>query len=171
MATIDEIKQQAEAVKNATQVGENTAMRVGGALSGLADIAKHQDVELGNKANTSYVDTKFTEEKNRVDTELGKKLPKDTDSESSISDGSEEFVVTDSANNVGLKVDKEGVKVKILNICDENGKVVKTITKEEVSEDTKSFSIIDLKGNKSLEVDNDGVKARKYIICDEAVPL
>lgn len=39
MATIDEIKQQAAAVKNATQVGENTAEKVGGALAGLADIA------------------------------------------------------------------------------------------------------------------------------------
>lgn len=39
MATIDEIKQQAAAVRNATQVGENTAERVGGALAGLADIA------------------------------------------------------------------------------------------------------------------------------------
>lgn len=49
MATIEEIKHQAEAVKNATQVGENTAMRVGGALSGLADIAKQQDTELEKK--------------------------------------------------------------------------------------------------------------------------
>ena len=49
MATINEIKQQAEAVKNATQVGENTAMRVGSALSGLADIAKQHDVELAKK--------------------------------------------------------------------------------------------------------------------------
>lgn len=99
MATIDEIKQQAEAVKNATQVGENTAERVGGALAGLADIAKEQednigkkadkaamDVELGKKAdkeemnrllatkaNTADVDTKFTEEKKRVDAELEKK--------------------------------------------------------------------------------------------------
>lgn len=99
MATIDEIKQQAEAVKNATQVGENTAERVGGALAGLADIAKAQednigkkadkaamDVELGKKAdkeemnrllatkaNTADVDTKFTEEKKRVDAELEKK--------------------------------------------------------------------------------------------------
>lgn len=40
MATIDEIKQQAAAVKNATQVGENTAERVGGALAGLADFIK-----------------------------------------------------------------------------------------------------------------------------------
>lgn len=67
MATIDEIKQQAEAVKNATQVGENTAMRVGGALAGLADIAKQQDVELGKKAN-----------KADMDVELGKKFDKES---------------------------------------------------------------------------------------------
>ncbi len=86
MATIDEIKQQAEAVKNATQVGENTAERVGGALAGLADIAKAQednigkkadkaavDAELAKKANAADVNTKFTEEKKRVDAELGKK--------------------------------------------------------------------------------------------------
>ena len=55
MATIDEIKQQAEAVKNATQVGENTAERVGGALAGLADIAKQQEVELGKKFDKESV--------------------------------------------------------------------------------------------------------------------
>lgn len=86
MATIDEIKQQAEAVKNATQVGENTAVRVGGALSGLADIAKAQednigkkadkaavDAELAKKANTADVASKFIEEAARVDAELDKK--------------------------------------------------------------------------------------------------
>lgn len=46
MATIDEIKQQAAAVKNATQVGENTAERVGGALAGLAELAEQQDSKL-----------------------------------------------------------------------------------------------------------------------------
>lgn len=46
MATINEIKQQAAAVKNATQVGENTAERVGGALYGLAEIAEQQDSKL-----------------------------------------------------------------------------------------------------------------------------
>ncbi len=46
MATIDEIKQQAASVKNATQVGENTAERVGGALAGLAEIAEQQDSKL-----------------------------------------------------------------------------------------------------------------------------
>lgn len=89
MATIDEIKQQAEAVKNATQVGENTAERVGGALAGLADIAKAQednigkkadkaavDAELDKKANAEEVASKFTEEKKRVDSELDKKADK-----------------------------------------------------------------------------------------------
>ena len=46
MATINEFKQQAAAVKNATQVGENTAERVGGALAGLADIAEQHDSKL-----------------------------------------------------------------------------------------------------------------------------
>ena len=48
MATIDEIKQQAAAVKNATQVGENTAERVGGALDGLAEIAEQQDSKISD---------------------------------------------------------------------------------------------------------------------------
>ena len=48
MATINEIKQQAAAVKNATQVGENTAERVGGALAGLADISEQQDSKLND---------------------------------------------------------------------------------------------------------------------------
>lgn len=86
MATIDEIKQQAEAVKNATQVGENTAERVGGALAGLADIAKAQEdnigkkadketvnAELEKKANAEEVASKFTQEAARVDAALDKK--------------------------------------------------------------------------------------------------
>lgn len=52
MATIDEIKQQAAAVKNATQVGENTAERVGGALAGLAEIAEQQDSKLSGLDKT-----------------------------------------------------------------------------------------------------------------------
>lgn len=67
MATIDEIKQQAEAVKNATQVGENTAMRVGGALAGLADIAKEQEDNIRKKADKAYTDV-----------ELGKKFDKES---------------------------------------------------------------------------------------------
>lgn len=61
MATINEIKQQAAAVKNATQVGENTAERVGGALAGLADIAEQQDSKLsGLQSNVSNLQGKVT---------------------------------------------------------------------------------------------------------------
>lgn len=48
MATINEIKQLAAAVKNATQVGENTAERVGGVLAGLVEIAEQQDSKLSD---------------------------------------------------------------------------------------------------------------------------
>ena len=108
MATIDEIKQQAEAVKNATQVGENTAMRVGGALAGLADIAKQQDVELGKKANTADVDTKFTEEKKRVDAELGKKFDK-------------ESVAQESGDSEELVMSQKTVSDKISNLSEKSG--------------------------------------------------
>lgn len=89
MATIEEIKQQAEAVKNATQVGENTAERVGGALAGLADIAKQQDVELGKKAD-----------KVAMDVELGKKF--DKTSVVQESGDSEEFVMSQKAVSAKL---------------------------------------------------------------------
>lgn len=74
MATIDEIKQQAAAVKNATQVGENTAERVGGALYGLAEIAEQQDTELGKKANKIDMDVELGK---KVDKEEGKSLIED----------------------------------------------------------------------------------------------
>lgn len=61
MATINEIKQQAAAVKNATQVGENTAERVGGALAGLAELAEQQDSKLsGLQSNVSNLQDKVT---------------------------------------------------------------------------------------------------------------
>lgn len=55
MATINEIKQQAAAVKNATQVGENTAERVGGVLAGLADIAEQQEDNIDKKLDRESV--------------------------------------------------------------------------------------------------------------------
>ena len=48
MATIDEIKQQAEAVKNASHVGENTALRVGGVLVDLCECMKNLSDNAGN---------------------------------------------------------------------------------------------------------------------------
>lgn len=67
MATINEIKQQAEAVKNATHVGENTAMRVGGALSCLADIAKEQEDNIRKKADKAYTDVELNKKANTAD--------------------------------------------------------------------------------------------------------
>lgn len=55
METTEEIKKAAILVRDATQIGENTAERVGGVLAGLADIAKQQDVELGKKAEKSDI--------------------------------------------------------------------------------------------------------------------
>lgn len=48
MATIDEIRQQAEAVKNASHVGENTALRVGGVLVDLCEWMKKLSDNAGN---------------------------------------------------------------------------------------------------------------------------
>lgn len=70
MATINEIKQQAEAVKNATQVGENTAVRVGGALSGLAEIAKQQEENIETKADTATVNAALVNVRNTISTEV-----------------------------------------------------------------------------------------------------
>lgn len=61
MATIEEIKQQAEAVKNATQVGENTAERVGGVLVDLANKSKELEDNIGKKANKEEVNNSMQE--------------------------------------------------------------------------------------------------------------
>lgn len=72
MATINEIKQQAEAVKNATQVGENTAERVGGALAGLVEIAEQQDSKLSGlddevaASQKAVRDSLYTEKETKV---------------------------------------------------------------------------------------------------------
>lgn len=99
MATIDKIKQQAAAVKNATQVGENTAERVGGALAGLADIAEQQDTELGKKANKMDMDVELGK---KVDKEEGKSLIEDEVKECFRIIENEEFIkaIVDSEDKV-----------------------------------------------------------------------
>lgn len=47
MATINEFKQKAETIANATQVGENTAQRVGGALQDAAELMGHRTKRIG----------------------------------------------------------------------------------------------------------------------------
>lgn len=136
MSTINEIKQQAAAVKNATQVGENTAERVGGALAGLAEIAKAQEDNIGKKAdkeetnrllakkaNTADVDTKFTEEKKRVDAELDKKFDKAS-------------VAQESGNSEELVMSQKAVSDKLSDLADnteirnEDGVTIKTPFRE-----------------------------------------
>lgn len=70
MATINEIKQQAEAVKNATQVAENTAVRVGGVLVDLADKAKELEGNIEAKADTATVNAALENVKGIISTEV-----------------------------------------------------------------------------------------------------
>jgi len=55
METIENIKQRAATVKDATQAGENTATRVGGVLVDLTDV-----VDKNNQATNAALDTKAT---------------------------------------------------------------------------------------------------------------
>lgn len=86
MATTEEIKKAAILVRDATQIGENTAERVGGVLVDLANKSKELEDNIGKKAdketvnaaldkkaNAEEVASKFKEEAARVDAELKKK--------------------------------------------------------------------------------------------------
>ena len=179
MATIDEIKQQAEAVKNATQVGENTATRVGGALAGLADIAKQQGValgkkadketmdvelgkkadketvntELGKKANTTDVDTKFTEEKKRVDAELAKKFDK-------------ESIVQESGDAEDKVMSQKAVSTKLSDLAAKNAtKAEKTEVTAELEKKFDKESILQESGDAEDKVMSQ--KATTTAIADE----
>lgn len=166
MATIDEIKQQAAAVKNATQVGENTAERVGGALAGLADIVKAQEDNIGKKAdkeemnrllatkaNTADVDTKFTEEKKRVDAELDKKA--------NAADVASKFTAEAARVNAELdkKANAENVEQSFLEQTTKNTEQDAEIAKKANAEDVNnSMQKLDQKLNRNLlaiEFDDD----------------
>ena len=67
MATTEEIKKTAILVRDATQIGENTAERVGGVLVDLANKSKELEDNIGKKAN-----------KADMDVELGKKFDKES---------------------------------------------------------------------------------------------
>ena len=145
MATIDEIKKNAQAVKNATQVGENTASRVGGVLVDLSDaldtkIDKSNIAQELGDSEEKVVSQKVIKDslsgkvnQSDFDTEISKKLPKINSEESTISDVSDEFTVSDLQGNVAMKVDKDGLKVRRLNICDNEGNVVTDIDKDSLS--------------------------------------
>ena len=138
MATIDEIKQQAEAVKNATQVGENTAMRVGGALAGLADIAKQQDVELGKKADKETVNSALGKkaDKETMNTELGKKADKTTMNTELAKKFDKTSVAQESGDSEELVMSQKAVSDKLNDLADnteirnEDGATIKTPFRE-----------------------------------------
>lgn len=121
MATIDEIKQQAAAVKNATQVGENTAERVGGALSGLADIAKQQYVELNKKFDKQSVAQESGYDENSVmsqkatTTKLAELKKNISDiSKEVIDTEEEEIIIEDNSGNQAVKINSTGADFKNL---------------------------------------------------------
>ena len=57
MAQIDELKQKANLVANATQVGENTAQRIGGALQDAAALIADLLSRMTNRENIDNVQT------------------------------------------------------------------------------------------------------------------
>ena len=77
--------------------GREHSRRVGGALAGLADIAKQQDVELGKKADKETMDIELGKKANKadMDVELGKKF--DKESVAQESGDSEELVMSQKA--------------------------------------------------------------------------
>lgn len=103
MATINEIKQQAAAVKNATQVGENTAERVGGALAGLAEIAEQHDSKLSDLS--SWNNNTYLENKEFVtsDTYVCYSFKKGTQYKITILSGSISTSYTSNSSNWGEK--------------------------------------------------------------------
>nr|DAE35975.1 MAG TPA: outer surface protein [Caudoviricetes sp.] len=126
MATIDEIKQQAAAVKNATQVGENTAERVGGALAGLANIAEQQGSnliylsgDLSKKANTSDVQASLEE--------LKKEIGERTVVEGNVTNLPDEEDITSGINESGTDV--LSLKDRVYNPLSFSGKGYKILRK------------------------------------------
>lgn len=89
MATTEEIKKTAILVRDATQIGENTAERVGGVLVDLANKSKELEDNIGKKAN-----------KADMDVELGKKF--DKESVAQESGDSEELVMSQKAVSAKL---------------------------------------------------------------------
>lgn len=98
------------------------------ALDKKADKAD-MDVELGKKANTADVNTKFTEEKKRLDAELGKKF--DKESVAQEAGDSEELVMSQKAVSAKLS-DLATAVTKKLDIYPNYDNII--ITKETIED-------------------------------------
>lgn len=105
-------------VKEALDLKANQSS-VNEALAKKADKAA-MDVELGKKANTDDVNTKFTEEKKRVDSELDKKFDKESVAQNS--GDSEELVMSQKAVSDKLSDLSNNVQINPL-ATDEGEKV------------------------------------------------
>lgn len=126
MATTEEITKAAILVRDATQIGENTAERVGGVLVDLANKSKELEGNIGKKAdkeemnrlletkaNTADIDTKFTEEQKRVDSELDKKFGK-------------ESVVQESGDSEELVMSQKAVSDKLSDLSEKSGYIAQS---------------------------------------------
>lgn len=81
MATTEEIKKAAILVRDATQIGENTAERVGGVLVDLANKSKELEDNIGKKADKETVNAALDKKANAEEVNSSLKHLKDTDTQ------------------------------------------------------------------------------------------
>lgn len=81
MATTEEIKKAAILVRDATQIGENTAERVGGVLVDLANKSKELEDNIGKKADKETVNAALDKKANAEEVNSSLKDLKDTDTQ------------------------------------------------------------------------------------------
>lgn len=81
MATTEEIKKTAILVRDATQIGENTAERVGGVLVDLANKSKELEDNIGKKADKETVNAALDKKANAEEVNSSLKHLKDTDTQ------------------------------------------------------------------------------------------
>ena len=127
MATIEEIKKTATLIREATQIGENTAERVGGVLVDLANKAKEQADNIGKKADKADMDTELGKKANKadMDIELGKKANK-----------------ADMDIELGKKFDKESV-------VQESGTATDKVMSQKVTSENINLMLNSLSSNSS----------------------
>nr|DAQ15288.1 MAG TPA: Phosphohydrolase [Caudoviricetes sp.] len=142
MATIDEIKQQAAAVKNATQVGENTAERVGGALAGLANIAEQQGSNLIYLSNsTKNVDTYISAKTITLLTGLSNK---------SIETNG---VIVDNGNyNISDPIKLEAKQMIAVEAIANNSSIICKIDTDTISENSKLTPLVVFGSNPTMNI-------------------
>ena len=146
MATIDEIKQQAILVRDATQIGENTAERVGGVLVDLANKSKELEGNIGKKAD-----------KETVNTELGKKADKETVNSALDKKFDKEYVVQES----GESEDKVMSQKAVSDLA--NSKVSSNSSNVSIIKDNDdTFYFVDGSGNVVAKIDKNGLQATRF---------